>query len=822
MTMATARLSISPGGLLHEGETGQFSTTVAGTLILSRNDGGRLSELHRIELQAGEPFIWSPPDRGLFLARLVTEQSEELHRMVSVVSNEWAVCQITVGAFTAEDFADIIHGAGVAADYYVTLPQRAEVLEFSAVDPRWPAYERLFGDAIHPHVMAESLGTTLPECAHDDPNWDTLSLPEIERRLRSLQAWWEAQGYLPLDRMATYTPCNPLTAACRATGIRVIHSLCAEQNWSDGEWVINHWGMPTAPYWIAPDDFRKAGHRDDQGVLGIIMNHYQVLLPHLTRWGDFVLSPSHFTRWLRAADAGPESTRFRQFLSDTVRGGTSLTEAPFFFIAGFEFGRTFGTANMTDYNRAGLRRLIELSGREKLVFATSGDVRAYYERHISAGLAERAFRQRDSWVGVTVNGKPGQAGDSVVIERSAYKALVREKQNLPFFHYDYQRTWDFSPADTEAPDDFAVQSEAEVSVQVSPDRASISASSPLTRAVPVVLWDADIGDVPFERLPLRSLDDGRRVVALEIPQGWQGTAEIALSTFPYGRNAVGPWIVQSFGEGAERHVYLHLAAPLTRDVKICVKLSKPADIDSAQRPLGRRAAGSISVTFGPLTQWYRFWGCDESDIEVDPNIEHLIEQSGALLPENAEDLAQAHFTALDLRAWDHPSLRGGRKVFSMYCGAKLMLGTRSRAAADDWPTAYEAGISAQEFSDGVISFGPGRAFWYHPRTLHFRIDGITPGEGKWAFLLHAFDPLGMSASYRVSVGRERRSVGLWVLPKSQDSEDAFFPIELDRSDFDEKGRLFVQLMADQKPLVHWWEEGGFIAALHAFWLTRRD
>ncbi|MDF3059105.1 MAG: hypothetical protein K0R17_3320 [Rariglobus sp.] len=819
-----ALLRLRPGGLVNRDEPVRFEAQDAGELVLRQGIVGDFKELGRVLLKAGETWVWPASDCGLFLAEFTAANGEVARRPVAVVSSEWAVCQITVGAFTAEDFSDLIHGAGLAADYYVELPKAGGAEAFTAADPRWRAFERLHGDAIHPHAMANALGGIVPELAHDDPNWDSLPLAGIETRLRALQGWWWAQGYAELDRIATYTPSNPFIQACRATGIRVVHSLCPEQNWSDGEWAINHWGMPTAPFWIAPDDFRKAGARDAQGVLGITMNHYQVLLPHLTHWGDFVLSPSHFTRWIRAADSGGESMRFRQFLMDTVRGGTSLTGAPFFFVAGFEFGRTFGTANMTAYNRAGLGRLIELAKKERLVFATSTDVRAYHDRHVP-GLAERVFRQRDNWVGVTINDKPGQAGDSVVIERGAYKALVREKANLPYFYYDYRRPWDFATGDLEAPEDFAAACAGELRVSFpTPARVLIEAAQPLLRTIPVVLWDATVTGAAFPILPVRGLDDNRTITVLEVPAGWQGRAEIALRPVdvPAGRRD-GRWTTQTFGTGVERHTYLHLDAPLIRDVIVPVALKKKARVNDAQQSLGEQTAGIHALTFGFLRSWYRFEGCGVEDLEPASDIEARLQGSDALLPSEAEAarLSQRHGEWLDAVAWAHPALRDGRPVLSLHCGAALALGTRSRAEAWDRAVAHAPGVTAREFSDGVIAFGPGQSFWYHPRGLHFRIDGLLAAGGEvdcWTVLLHTFDPLGLEVRYRVLVGAAGRKAGIWTVPVSPGALDAFFPVEISRRDFDAHGCVVFHLLADQTALVHWHAEGGFIAALHALWI----
>lgn len=822
--MDSSRITLSPGGLLQSGEAVHFTVNLAGSLVVRHRVGGRFEEVVRMEMEPSRIWTWTPPDCGRFLAEF-TAGGETLRRPFAVVTRDWAVCQVTVGAFTAEDFAEIIHDAGVAADYYVMLDGALKAEPFSAGDRRWRDYERLHGDAIHPHVMAGDVGLIEPALAHADANWDTLSLEGCVERLRALQRWWLAQGYAPLDRLATYTPSNLFTQACRETGIRVMHSLCPEQNWSDGEWAINHWGMPTAPFWIAPDDFRKAGPRDERGVLGITMNHYHVLSPHLTHWGDFVLSPSHFTRWLRAADIGDESTRFRHFLADTVRGGTALGDAPFFFVAGFEFGRTFGTADMTEWNAAGLRRLIALAESERLVFATSSDVLAYHDRHVG-GLAERAFRQRDHWVGVTVNGKPGQTGDAVVIERTDYKAVLREGAELPWLYYDYRRAWNFATRDANAPEDFARSCAREITVTYpSPRRVAVEAKAPLTRTIPLAFWDAEVDGGGFARLPLAGMEDGRVVSVLEAPAGWSGRRELSFDRKREvaDRRRIGCWELQSFGAGDDRHTYLHLDTPLVRDTVFTVLLRKPARVDGTGRLLGEKPAGKLALEFGPMKHWYRFLGYEADDLGLPAVDESALVASGAGLAPTWRDEVKTHVEELGAAARTHPALRDGELVCEVFCGANLPLGTRSRAVAHDVFGQCAAGVTAGEHSDGVIAHGPGQAFWYHPRGLALRVDGLRAAgdrsPGRWRVLLHSFDPAKLGARYVVLVGATQREAGRWALPVSAREPNAFFSFDVTEVDLDAEGRLPVSIKTDQRQILRWWTEGGFIAGIHALWVV---
>jgi hypothetical protein len=809
-------ITISPGRLLKLGEDCRITSTEDAELTLRKRVGSALEKITSARLAKNTPWHWRPDACGFYVAE-ISGGAEKLQRSIAVVNEEWAVCQITVGAFTAEDFADTLHPAGLSADYYVH-PSRNDPPEIASLqDKRWPVYERQFGDAIHPHVMAADMGFIDPKFGHNDSNWDTLPLDGAKDRLRALQDWCAQNSYEPLDRIATYTPSNTLVQACSEVGIRIIHSLIPEQNWSDGEWSINHWGMPTCPFWISHEDFRKPGVRHPRSVIGMTMNHYQVTLAHLTHWGDFVLSPSHFDRWIRSAEVGPQPVRFRQFLKDVINGWDGLTSEPFFFVAGFEFGRTFGTTRMSSDNRQGIEALIALAGTEKLVFATSRDVLAYHDRHIEH-FAGRAFRQRDSWAGVTVNGKQALAGDSVVVEKTDYKSATLEGELLPYFYYDYTLPWKFAARDQNAPDNYAAACGKELSVvREGTGLLTLRADHALSRPVPVVIWDATPEASPFPSRPFPALDDNRTVVLLEVPKGWSGTHQVklqptaALQAFQ-GRPG---WKIQTLGLGELRHSYLILDLPVTGDVTIPIRLKKTASLDSAQEALGMQAAGILHLTFGPLKRWYRFWHCGVDDIDP-PDL--AARHDLPLLPENWIADVEAHESALHAAALKKLKGGGTGVLLEVLCGGNLPLGTRSRAAAFDRVALTHSGMDAKEFGDGAISFGPGRSFWYHPRGLSFKIRAAeSEQQAGLSVLLNSFDPLGLDASYKVRA--QGRDLGIWKLPASPFDEQAWFRVELTKEDFSPDGHASISLATNQVQLLHdWWKDRGFIAALHALWI----
>jgi hypothetical protein len=284
----------------------------------------------------------------------------------------------------------------------------------------------------------------------------------------------------------------------------------------------------------------------------------------------------------------------------------------------------------------------------------------------------------------------------------------------------------------------------------------------------------------------------------------------------------GFWELQSFGAGIHRHTYVHLDAPLVRDLALPFRLRKAACVDGVGQVLGPQPLGILQLEFGPLRTWYRFWACEVDDLELPLIEEEALKTDGAWLASNWTEEVERHVGWLGAEARSHPALRGRKMICEVFCGAELPVGTRSRAQAYDRIGTCVTGLTVQEHSDGVIALGPGRAFWYHPRELGLRVDGLgvtkDVGAATWSVLLHSFDPFDLAVRYVVKVGPQCRVIGKWIIPTSSEKEGAFFSFECSQADLDHLGRLQILLQTDQKQILHWWSERGFIAALHALWI----
>lgn len=762
-------------------------------------------------------------------------------RYLAVAGKDWTVLQCTVGAFTGDYMDAVFHAARVPAVYYVTPDQASS-------DPTFLTYERDYGDDILLHLQPNTFARMDRKWKTEKANWSELTEEEILDRLHFADEWMRRIGYRPLSGFASYTPDNQLLRIMRKMRWNVLHSIIPEQNWSDGRWSINHWGMPNQPFYMASDDFRKQTVRaaEDGDVIGMTMNTYHPLIPHFLHWGDFVLSPSHFIRSHRTLETGYVPERYRNFFEDYLRART-LDGSPFFLVTGYEFGRTLGTRMMIVHNRKGGEIALELAKRRNVVFATARDVASWYERRQPAS-PETCFALRDYWTGSRQMDKACNTGPMISCELKDLKAVFAHLDSLPYYHYDYTVPWSFEARDINAPEDFARSDRELVKVDRSSDAIEIEAGDPLPRPVPVALWDAVPADASFgspealetawrgfRLLRPAMIGDGRHHSVIILPRGFSGRLSSALAALsrpdPAEFEGVGSsiWRVQSIGE-TNPHCYATLSTPVLKGVTVPFVCPKECRIDAPDRPLGRFAKGAVvPLTFGPSRHWYRFFGLEASDIRLGPEALNVLSEASreyrTAEAAGPEALASVHAEQDDWYAKLVPS--DEKVVLDMDCFGNKVFGQRSRAEGFDRMVHRINGkVDAKEYADGGIAFGPGRTLWENPQHLMFEISGLdsldcAPGQKvvvrftSWV----AEDP-GQRRSYLVRAESGGRAVGAFAdrgeMMWSVDGERAkekVFTAEFDPAEIKDGRLVFVVRSHRPTYLEDWYLSGGFMASV---------
>lgn len=775
-----------------------------------------------------------PLHPGHYLIYEDTGKAEKQIRYLGIAGDHSVIMQMTVGVFTADTFDSVAHAKRVPLNYYIGPTQ--------VIDSTFRGYEQDYGDALYPHMMPNQFGI-FDESFHQlNSNWESLTTDEIVIRLQKMDEYFQGKGLRPLHGFATYTPSNSLIEAMKRLKWNVLHSIVPEQNWSDGHWAINHWGMVNQPFYAASDDFRKPARRAPAGepnVLEMTMNSYHLYMPHVVHFGDNVLSPSHFLRWHRTVESGAFPERFRNFLVDYLKVA-EFKKTPFFLIAGFEFGRTFGVRSMTKHNRRGMEIVLDMAKKEPIVFATGRDVAAYYERFCPVH-PEIVFTQRDYLAGTRIMDKPVNSGPSIGMEMEDYKAVFAHLDLLPYYHYDYTEVWSYKADDTSAPHDYAESDRNAVRISRNGNRMLVDVASPLERKVPVALWDAlprslntSVATIYYPPV----LDDNRKHSVLLLPAGFTGRVEIDLekSSEPPAAEFQGLrhplWRVQTIGTPPHRQCYLYLEFPLLKPLKLKFQVPKRCRIDSLERPLGEFEKNeTVELYFDFRHTWFRFYGLTAEEIQPSPEaiaeIERAAAESADFFEHAEENLRRIHEKD---DAWFASRIPEGERIaLDVDCFGNHVFGERSRARKfDRLVRSINPALSAIEYSDGGISLGGGKSFWVHPRGLHFVVAGLDhlpPTEdGMVNFYLYNTTPKENANPYRYHVYAHSNGEEIfnrtdpWICPYERTSE-SLLKLTIPQNRI-VGGEVEIFLRASQMGVLDdWFADGGFIAALERILVT---
>ncbi len=370
---------------------------------------------------------------------------ERLSRMFGAVDDGYAVCRLLLTAYaglrrpgrTGEAY-DVIHQHGLAADFwdgsehaapYVrTLKQLADEYRVFAT------MRHRYGDRILPMCQANYM---FSRCLDSNLSWFDA---DVQRDgIQMLTQVWDQLGIGPLELLGSYTYSHDTPRVARQLGIKAINSLVQWQNWRDGgdesAWLINQWGAPTVPYYVAGDDYRKVAPGQSivalpQGTTSSVRMYFintlegQPQLAHLRAYSDQMAETANCDRFQTAVDL-------------LLAEATHQREPTFLFIGLENF------CDLRDWDQAntlGVNYLREQAKREKLVFASGADIADYFTRHYHK-QPENWFYWPDTYCGYAVAYKPKQAPDRIELSNGEFHSVHESGASLPRFFWDFTRPW---------------------------------------------------------------------------------------------------------------------------------------------------------------------------------------------------------------------------------------------------------------------------------------------------------------------------------------------------------------------------------------------
>lgn len=401
---------------------------------------------------------WQPAPDGGYVARAEIDPrkagnwrvvwkagQERMSRLLAVVGSGYTVCRLLLTSHKGPwipghvpEAYDVIHDYGLTADYwsmdewkspYTRSPE--ELLKryafFSQVRHKW-------GDHVMPMANANWI---IPNFV--DANLWRLD-DEIQRRgISQASRLWDMLGIGPLEILGSYTVGHTTPRIAREEGVKVIDSLVQWQNWRDGGsdngWLINHWGAPTVPYFVADDDFRKVAPGKSILAFGQATTSSVRIYDIMTTEGQPQLN-------LRRAqnESMGESMNIDRFEA-TVDLWLAEAEAqpePLFVSVGME-----NFLNSPDWNEAnilGVRYLREQALTRKLVFASAADIAEYFERNYKV-QPENWLYWPDVYAGQRGAYKPALVPDRIEMSNRRFHSVHEQDVSLPRFLWDFSNKW---------------------------------------------------------------------------------------------------------------------------------------------------------------------------------------------------------------------------------------------------------------------------------------------------------------------------------------------------------------------------------------------
>ncbi len=241
---------------------------------------------------------------------------------------------------------------------------------------------------------------------------------------------------VPAEMFASYTPDYYALDILEGNGVKVLNSLVNWQNCDDGDWIINHCGIPSQPYYPARDNFRRNGEK--RKIMGFPQGNssydrnYSIMafdgcpsnvMPGQRYFENRVLH-HHAQRFYDAFDG---------YLTDCKNCDdlTTITVC----IEAFR-----GFSDWSAVNEMALQYMVQKAVTEKIVFTSAADVADYHQEK-ALSLQKAYFYQPDVYYGYHNADLPGHIPDRLEAETPEYLAVISRGNTIPTYFYDYTTPW---------------------------------------------------------------------------------------------------------------------------------------------------------------------------------------------------------------------------------------------------------------------------------------------------------------------------------------------------------------------------------------------
>lgn len=258
--------------------------------------------------------------------------------------------------------------------------------------------------------------------------------------LQCYQEFWPMLGFpKPLNSLYTYGMGNGPARVSRELGLNLLGALCADQNWGDGPFKINHWGMPARPYFVSEEDFRKPGPGGAGAMVGVQQCERQTVLCR-----DYGCVYS-FESGIEYAFQQYSGITRRRVIDDMVLSremdflecfldASAQADHPYLFSTGIEMNGVW--PDIAAINRHFMEMLVRRARTANLAFTTASTAAEFMRAHYTE-IPESIAYLPDVFAGMTNGEKPPLYPDTMEVENARFRAIFRRGETLPYAQYDY-------------------------------------------------------------------------------------------------------------------------------------------------------------------------------------------------------------------------------------------------------------------------------------------------------------------------------------------------------------------------------------------------
>lgn len=247
---------------------------------------------------------------------------------------------------------------------------------------------------------------------------------------------------VPVEIVASYTPDYFAFDILEKHGVKSLTSLVNWQNCDDGDWIINHCGIPNQPYYPATDNFRRNGKK--RNITCSIMGNssynrnYSIMA--------FDSCPSNVSPGQRYFDnrvVHHQAQRFYDAFDEYLNDCKNSNELTTITIPIESF---CGSSDWNIVNELALAYMAKKAATEKIVFTSAADISDYHKEK-NLIMQKAYFYQPDYYYGYHNEELPGHVPDRLEANTPEYLAVIARGETLPKYFYDYTTPWENKPDD---------------------------------------------------------------------------------------------------------------------------------------------------------------------------------------------------------------------------------------------------------------------------------------------------------------------------------------------------------------------------------------